>query len=210
MLRKLTIGCSLLLCASGCGDGSTDPTSESTDEPNDGSALFEALDTGANYVPLSLRQMVATSEVIGLGHMVNVERGMTVVNEASTGQTRFETIVVWFETSSVLYGENDPFYLEFSVGPPPDLNVLRANLPDQELAIFGVLATRTEVEGVTYENEGSGHPAETPLHRLTTPQGLLVEGEDSLVQPLEMRGEQLFEESVASFEAMRAEIEAMP
>jgi hypothetical protein len=207
VLYRLAIG--LLVCVSGCANDSVDPARDSTNERSDGTALFEALGSGANYVPLSLSQMVTDSEIIGVGHMVNVERGMTIVSETNIGESRHETIVVRFETSSVLSGENGPIYLEFHAGPPRDLVELRAALPDQELAVFGVVATRTEVDGVTYENEGSGHPAETTLHRLTTPQGLLVEGEESLVQPLELGGEQLFDESVTSLEAMKAEVEAM-
>jgi hypothetical protein len=208
--RLVVIGFGLALPALGCASNSSEPANDDPiGEPSDGGALYEELAAGANYIPLSLSQTVANSEVIALGKMVNVERGMTEVNENSQSGAKLYTIVIRFEPSSVLKGNDSTIYLEFAVGPPPDLDTLNASLPDQELAIFGTPATRTPVEGVTYENEGAGYPAGAALHRLTTPQGLLEEGEDALVQPLETRGEQLFDESATTFEDLTAQIEAM-
>lgn len=203
--RSLIIAAGLVTVSVGCA---SDPaTREQTRAPNDGAALFAQLARGSNYIPLALPEMTDKSALIAVGHLIDVDRGLTIVHETNGEPARSETIVIHFKPDRVLKGNDATTYLEFAVGPIPDIESLRSNLPDQALAAFAIEIEHTPMDGVTLENDGAGHPPDTALHRLTTPQGLIQEGSGSLTQPLEMRGMQLFDDTATSFEEMIAEIE---
>ena len=151
-------------------------------------AFYDLLNlTSGDYVPLSKEELVQQSVFIGIGKVVDVQEGMEIRDLDALVSATTYTLVIQLAVDSTIKGEPDDgsVYIQYTHGGAFSVETYRANMPSGQALVFLHLPRWRETESVEYVNQDAGYPADATLYCLTTPQGWIIEGEESVRQPLE-------------------------
>jgi hypothetical protein len=139
------------------------------------------------YPAMTTGEIEKASDLIAIGRIVDVREGTLFRRTKLTKNPDIPSMVVDLEVSTMIKGEavqGHVYYEEVHGGALP-IERYRANLPQDEVLVFLRPQARPALDGLQYVNEGSGYPAGVVPRQLTNRQGLLIEREQRVLQPLE-------------------------
>lgn len=170
----------------GCQQSGSTSTSENVDQTG-GVARGDFLATDfygllrrvhANYVPVkSVAELKSRAQLVVLGEIESVEDGRVIGGKPGEVKA-MHTAVLKVRVSDSMKGDPEEFvYVEAFRSIPTSINALRAAREEQRLLLFLEKAPAIK-ERVEVTQAGAGHPEDTILYRLLSPQALIAESSE--------------------------------
>lgn len=139
----------------------------------------------ANYQILSFADLVAASDLIGMGRVTNYSEGQS----AQSGIGTSYSVIVEFELEDVLVGEGNPVHVRFNLHPDWSIELWRScpDIPTETFVVFLREVDPTQPSPTTDAvlMGDPGYPEDAPLFELTNLQGLALVTDDELLGVLD-------------------------
>jgi hypothetical protein len=176
------------------GNARPTPATEPASPVTESSAFFEL----ARRVRYSYpgfrheRDMRNTAHAVVVGTAVDITDGRTYIAPAGD-LAALHTYVIKVEVERWIKGSGEKFvYVEMDRGQDTSIAELAQNTPNERMVLYLTDTASYEERAPVYDKGVRRRSPGSPLYRLTSPQGMVIEMETGLRQPLADEDRQIF------------------